>query len=124
MQRDVVRELRHGDVREQRRTRDATIDRSTRCRGLYDAIAACAGQLRTAVADHAEVRPDVFELFRDVFAQQFELAAAIGAVIVRGQMDALFALKVIGQRLAAHTFATRPFQRRSGGHIGRAFIGL
>nr|WP_175992575.1 hypothetical protein [Burkholderia vietnamiensis] len=42
MQRDVVRELRHGDVREQRRTRDATIDRSTRCRGLHDAITAKA----------------------------------------------------------------------------------
>lgn len=39
-------------------------------------------------------------------------------------MSAHFALKVIGQRLAAYTFATRPRHRRGGGHIGGAFVGL
>ncbi|KVL13681.1 hypothetical protein WS95_04010 [Burkholderia sp. MSMB1826] len=39
-------------------------------------------------------------------------------------MDALFALKVIRQRLAAHSFATRPFHCSSRDHIGRAFIAL
>ncbi len=73
VQRDVVRKLRHGDVCEQCRTWAAAIDRPTWCRSLHDAIAARAGQLRTAVTAHAEVRPDVFVLFRDVFAERFEL---------------------------------------------------
>lgn len=52
-----------------RRTRDATIDRTTRCRRLHDAIAARAGQLRATVTGHAEVRPQVFELPSDVVGQ-------------------------------------------------------
>lgn len=73
---------------------------------------------------HAEVRPHVFELLSHVFAQRFEPATAIGAVIASRQVDPFFALKVIGQRLAASTFATRPFRFMSSCHVGGAFVGL
>ncbi len=39
-------------------------------------------------------------------------------------MDALFAFEVIRQRFATDTFALRTRSRRSGGHIGSAFVGL
>ncbi len=58
-----------------------------------------------AVPDHAEVRPNVLELLRDAFAQWLESPAAIGAVVIGGQMDALFALKMNGQWFATRTFA-------------------
>ncbi|ERI30654.1 hypothetical protein BURCENBC7_AP6121 [Burkholderia cenocepacia BC7] len=48
------------------------------------------------MTDHTEVRTHVFELLRDVFAQRLELPTAIGAVIIGGQMDALFAFKMSG----------------------------
>ncbi|KVR15619.1 hypothetical protein WK13_10345 [Burkholderia ubonensis] len=63
-------------------------------------------------------------MLSDVFAQRLEPPTAIGAVIGSRQVDPLFALKVIGQRLTARTFATRPFRFMSGRHVGGAFVGL
>lgn len=74
--------------------------------------------LRMAVTNHAEVRPYVLELLRDVFAQRLETPAAIRAVVIGRQMDALLVLKVTRQRLAARTVATRLFRFVSGRHFG------
>jgi hypothetical protein len=124
VQRDVVSELRHGNVRKQRRARDAAVDRAARCCRLHDAIAARAGQLRTTVTDHAEVRQHVLELFCDVFAERLEPPTAIRTAVTGGQMDALFAFAMVRQRFPTDTFALRTRRCRSGGYIGGTFVGL
>ncbi len=50
-------------------SRKATLDRSARRRGLYDAVAARTGQLHTNMPDHLKARGDTLEHFRNVFPQ-------------------------------------------------------
>ncbi len=57
------------------------------------------------MTDDAEVRAHVFELLGYVFAQRFERAAATRAVLLGGQMYALFTFEVIRQRFATGTLA-------------------
>lgn len=59
VERNVVGELRCGDVREQCRAGKTAIDGAARRRGLHDAVAARTGQLRATMTDDAEVRPQV-----------------------------------------------------------------
>jgi hypothetical protein len=110
-------------MREQCRTREATINGAARRRGLHDAVAARTGQLRATMTDDAEVRAHVFELLRDVFAKRFERAAAVRAVVCGSQMNAFFALEMIGQRPADGGLASLPYLLRFGS-IGGAFVGL
>lgn len=75
------------------------------------------------MTDHAEVRPHVLKLFRDLFVQRLEQPTAIRTSVTGGQMDALFAFEVIRQRFATDTFALRTRRSGSGGHIGSTFVG-
>lgn len=73
--------------------------------------------------DDAEVCAHVFELAGDIFSQRFEHATASWAVLINGQMYALFSLKVIGQRFTTGALATWLRLRRvSSG--GRTFVSL
>ena len=64
-------------MRQQSRSGHAALDRTARRFGLHDPFAARAGQLRSNLTDHFESRRHVLQNFRNVFAQRFQLAAAV-----------------------------------------------
>ena len=61
MQRQMIAELRHDDMGEQRRTRTPLLDRQRRHRRLDDGLARPAAHLRPHVHDALEVGGNVFE---------------------------------------------------------------
>ena len=78
----------------------AALDRTARRCGLHDPFAARAGQLRSNLTDHFESRRHVLQNFRNVFAEKFQLAAAVRASFLLRQIRSHFARQVLGQWLS------------------------
>lgn len=76
IQRKVVSELRHQHVCQQAGSGYTAFDGPAWRRRLQDNIAATACQLWPHMADHAEAGRHIFQLFRYVFAQGAQAAAA------------------------------------------------
>jgi hypothetical protein len=79
IQRQVIHELRHQQMRQRGWRRTATRGRHGWCRGLRDRIAGGAGILRPDVADHLEVARHVIQNFGDILTQFGHPLAAVGA---------------------------------------------
>ena len=111
VQRCMVAELRHQNLREQARSGPAAFDRQARHRRLHDRLASATAQLRADMADHLEAGGDVFEHLALVLADAAEhgaAAARAGAGCLVG--DGL-ARQVWRQRLADRLFAFPPLDR-------------
>jgi hypothetical protein len=87
----------HQDMGQQPGPWQSTLDRSGRCRGLGDAVAPHAGQLRAHMADHPKVRRHVIEHLRHILADRAHRRTAVRTTTAELMHDAL-PWQVIGQR--------------------------
>ena len=86
VERQVVGILADQDMGEEARPRATALDRARGQRGLHEAFAARAGQPGADDPVHDEAPGDVFQLFRHIFPDPAQAAAAIGTGIgARGQ---------------------------------------
>ena len=79
IERQVITELAHQHVGQERRPGKAPRDGAAGRLGLGDVIAAGAGKFGAHMADHLEAGRDVLEHLRDLLTQGLEGAAAAGA---------------------------------------------
>ena len=91
----MVRILRYQNMRQQRRSGQAAIDRTARCRLLHDALTAAATQLRTNLPDHFEACRNVLQNLGNIFTQQPQFAAAIGAAFLPGMIGFHFTRQLL-----------------------------
>src|SRR5882724_8474335 len=107
--------LRHEDVREKSRTRQAACDRPAGICGLHDALTTDTGELRAHVADDLVALRNVLNHLADIFAQRPQRTAT-GRAAARGCMQDLLARQMLWQcetrRLLRRRLRRRP--RRSG----------
>jgi hypothetical protein len=129
VQRDMVTELAHHHVRQQRRAGQAARDGAAGRKGLEDGLALGAGQLRAHRADDLEATRHVLQMVRHVRAQAAQAAAAGRAatglavcVLVRcrglGTDHLLLARQVLRQAAVQRAGVGR----RRRGLAGRQFI--
>ncbi len=97
MQRQMIAELRHDDMGEQRWTRTPLLDRQRRHWRLDDGLARPAAHLRPHVHDALEVGGNVFEHLALVRADPAELVAAAGRAHARRVVDDPLRRQMIGQ---------------------------
>lgn len=97
VQRQMIGELCHQDVRQQAGAGDTALDRTAWRRLLDDGVAAYACQLGAYMTDHAEARWHEFQLLGDVLAQRPKAATTGRAGIGRRRVDLLVTRQMIGQ---------------------------
>jgi len=101
--------FRDQHMRQQRRCRQAALNRQARHLGLRDGLAAAAGQFRPHVADDPEAGRCVVEHFGDVLAERTQRTTAVRAGTGGGVLDH-FARQVFRQ-WPTHRFALGCFAR-------------
>ena len=128
VQRLVVAILRHQHMRDQARSRAATLDRQRRHRCLHDRLAGAAAQLRADVADHLEAGGDVFQHLALVLPDAAERGAAAAGAGAGGFVGDGLARQMIGQRRAHRRLACRGTGGRPdigpGGRLGTVGAGI
>src|SRR5471032_1155446 len=87
IQRLMISELRHRNIGQQARMRDAVLDRQARHRGLFDVAAIWATQLVADRADHFERGRHAGELLGDILAEPLHCSRAYGASRIRCEFD-------------------------------------
>ncbi len=100
IQRQMIAELGDQHLGQQPWSRPAALDRQRRHRRLVNALAGPAGEARPDVADHLELRRHVVENFRDVLADDVQLAAAGRTGAARRLVPAFLPRQMAGQRPA------------------------
>ena len=119
MQRQMIAELRHGDMDEQRRTRTPLLDRQRRHRRLDDGLARPAAHLRPHVHDALEVGGNVFEHLALVRADPAELVAAASRAHARRFVDDRLRRQMVGQGSAVRRLALLLRRGAGLGRLGR-----
>jgi hypothetical protein len=99
----MIAELGNDDMGQQARSCQATLDGARRRRRFNHAVTAAAGELRPHVPDDLEALGNVLELFRYVFAELTQLAAAVRATVAVWSVRDDFAREMFRQRLAFGT---------------------
>jgi hypothetical protein len=97
MQRQMIAELRHGDMGEQRRAGASLLDRQRRHRRLDDGLAGAAAHLRAHMDDALEVGRHVFEHLALVGADPAELLSAASRADAGRLVDDRLRRQMIGQ---------------------------
>lgn len=97
VQRQMIGELGHQDVRQRAGAGDTALDRTAWRRLLDDGVAADACLLGAYMTDHAEARRHEFQLLGDVLAQRPQAATTGRAGIGRQRVDLLVTRQMIGQ---------------------------
>jgi hypothetical protein len=127
VQRQMIAELSHQQMRQHARRGASARRRHRRSRGLRDGVAGVAGIFRPHVADDLEVSRHVVEHLGDVLAELAHAAAAVGAgagAVAGGLMHHLPAGQMIGQRLARGLVALAAWRRRGAGDFGFGLGGV
>src|ERR1700738_614668 len=100
VQRSVVGELRRDDMRQQARSREATINHALWRRCLHHAGALPAAHLGANMADDEEARRHVLEHLRNVFTELAQFALTARALAVFGHVRPDFATQMRGESTA------------------------
>ena len=75
---------------------DTPGDRPAARWGLYDAVAAGTGQLRSNLMNHFDSLGHILQDFRNIFAQMLQLSATVGASFLLRQLGSHFAPQMRG----------------------------